>query len=277
MEPAERKALTAALQWHLDAGACDLMAPEPVDKTQDILKPSPAAAAEPSRPPQAGKEKNEPLLGTAEAREKAIEMAREAGSLGALEQALRDFDGLAIKKSAIKLVFADGNPAARIMLIGEAPDADEDRQGKPFTGASGQLLDKILAAIGLDRRSADPECGVYITNLLNWRPPGGRTPNDGEIEVSLPFIEKHIALAEPDILVLCGSITARALLGETRNISKLRGQWHSYRVRTAGLGIKEKEIPALAVYHPEYLLQTPLQKRAMWHDMLMLKQKCHAA
>lgn len=278
MEPAEKIALTEALRWHIDAGAGMLLDPEPVDKTQDITAPGAPATIAPAplktgaTVPNAGH--HAPLLGTAEAVIKARELADKAQSREELREALQNFDGLTIKKSATNLVFADGNPGARIILIGEAPGADEDRQGKPFVGTSGQLLDKILVTIGLSRTSKAPEESVYITNILNWRPPGNRTPNDGEIEVSLPFIEKHIALINPDILVLCGATAARGLLRDRRNISKLRGQWHAYRPRSLDdSNISEKDIPALVVYHPAYLLQNPMQKRAMWHDMLKLQQK----
>lgn len=283
MEAAEKKALTEALRWHIDAGAYTLLDTEPVDKTQDVTAPGIATprtpAAVDTAPVEAGgaavpNTGHTLLLGTAEAVIKAKELAAGARSRDELCDALQGFDGLTIKKSATNLVFADGNPAARIMLIGEAPGADEDRQGKPFVGTSGQLLDKVLATIGLDRHSSRPEESVYITNILNWRPPGNRTPSDGEIEVSLPFVEKHITLINPDILVLCGATAARGLLGDRRNISKLRGQWHTYRPRSLdGDSAAGKDIPALVVYHPAYLLRNPVQKRAMWHDMLRLRQK----
>ena len=163
------------------------------------------------------------------------------------------------------------------MLVGEAPGADEDRQGKPFVGASGQLLDRILACIGLDRTQEDPLSSVYISNILNWRPPGNRTPNPAEIAVSLPFIERHIQLVKPKILILCGGVSAKALLGRDESISRLRKGWHDYRPQTAQLQNADAQpIPAIATYHPAYLLRTPAQKRAVWADMLSVQEKRNA-
>ncbi len=161
----------------------------------------------------------------------------------------------------MNLVFADGNPEARIMFIGEAPGAQEDRQGLPFVGASGQLLDQMLSHIGLDRTS------VYITNLLFWRPPGNRTPTPGEIASCLPFLERHIELVNPSHIVLVGGISAKTLLDRREGILKLRGQWGHYRP----LGL-ERPIPALATLHPAYLLRQPAQKRLAWRDLLSLAQ-----
>jgi uracil-DNA glycosylase family 4 len=151
------------------------------------------------------------------------------------------------------------------MLVGEAPGADEDRQGLPFVGVSGQLLDKILACIDLSRTAEDPAKAVYISNILNWRPPGNRTPSDSEVAISLPFIRRHIELVRPKCLILCGGVSAKALLGSGDSISRLRGKFHDV------MGI-----PAIATYHPSYLLRTPAQKRAVWADMLMLKEKMRA-
>lgn len=278
----DKQNLITALEWHLEAGANETLDEIPVDQTQDVLeKPiSTQAGTEENR--RAGLQKNmapadmvssPPPLGTVEARAKAIELAKNAETLDELCESIAVFDGIAIKKSASHLVFADGNPDAQIMLIGEAPGADEDMQGIPFVGASGQLLDKILASIGLSRTAKEVANAVYITNVLNWRPPGNRTPNAGEIEVSLPFIEKHIALIKPSLLILCGSTTTKALLGDNRNISKIRGKWHTYTPRTNELSLPDAAIPTLAIYHPAYLLHNPLQKRAMWHDMLMLREE----
>ena len=157
------------------------------------------------------------------------------------------------------------------MLIGEAPEADEDRAGKPFAGEGGQLLDRILACIGIDRTASDPENAIYIASLLNWRPPGNRSPSAAELELSLPFIERHIALVKPKLLVFCGGGAAKALLNTNDGISKLRGRWHSYVAQTPGM--ESTPIPAIATYEPALLLKTPSQKRAVWHDMLMLAEK----
>jgi len=156
-------------------------------------------------------------------------------------------------------VFADGNPEARIMLIGEAPGADEDRLGRPFVGASGQLLDRMLACIGLDRRSA------YITNVIFWRPPGNRPPTAAEIAACLPFVERHIELVAPEVLVLLGAASAQTLLARNDGISRLRGRW--FQFESAGMA---RPVPVMPTYHPAYLLRQPAQKRAAWRDWLAI-------
>lgn len=263
---AEQTALIAALQWHLDCGADEALADTP-----RIFAPASAAPA--ARAPMANvimptqavpQPALQPALqpGSREAAQEAARLAESAATLDDLRAAIASFDGLAIKKTATNLVFSDGNPHASVMVIGEAPGADEDRQGRPFVGVSGQLLDRILAAIGLSRTAENVAEAVYIANILNWRPPGNRTPNDAEIEISLPFIERHIALVKPRYLILCGGVSAQALLRRTEGISRLRGRFQEYA----------PAIQALATYHPAYLLRNPLQKRAVWHDMLLLRQ-----
>ena len=167
--------------------------------------------------------------------------------------------------TATNTVFADGNPEAPLMLIGEAPGAEEDRQGLPFVGRSGQLLDRMLAAIGLDRT------GCYISNIVNWRPPGNRTPNGNEIAICMPFIERHVALARPRLLVFLGGTAAKTMLGRSEGITRLRGRWFNYEA--PGL---PGPIPALATFHPSYLLRTPGQKREAWRDFLSIKEKLDA-
>ena len=171
------------------------------------------------------------------------------------------------------MVFCDGNPAAPVMLVGEAPGTEEDRTGRPFTGDTGLLLDRILKAIGLDRTEQNPAAAVYISNILNWRPPGNRTPSPAELDVSLPFIERHIALAQPRLLILCGGLAAKTLLGTGETIARLRGKWHDYTPLTDGITDKKIAIPALVTYHPSYLLNMPAQKKAVWQDMLALQEK----
>ena len=188
-------------------------------------------------------------------------MAVEAADLGALKAALEAFDGCPLKATATNLVFADGNPEGRVMIIGEGPGAQEDRQGLPFVGVSGQLLDQMLKCIGLDRQSA------YITNMLFWRPPGNRTPTAAEIAACLPFVERHIELADPDLLLLTGGMSAKTLLGRSEGILRLRGHWRPYQ--HAGLA---RPIPALPSLHPAYLLRQPQQKRLAWHDLISLKR-----
>ncbi len=196
----------------------------------------------------------------------AVASAREAASsapdLAALRAALERFDGVALRKTATNLVFADGNPAARVMLVGEAPGADEDRLGLPFVGASGQLLDRMMAAIGLDRTT------FYITNVCFWRPPGNRKPTDAELAAQKPFVERHIELVAPRVLVLVGAAAAQGLLQTTEGITRLRGRWFEYRA--AGL---TDPIPTLPIFHPAYLLRQPAQKRETWRDLLRLKSR----
>jgi uracil-DNA glycosylase len=160
-------------------------------------------------------------------------------------------------------VFADGNPEARVMFVGEAPGADEDRQGLPFVGVSGQLLDRMLASIGLDRAT-----GFYITNIVFWRPPGNRTPTTNEIAVCLPFLERHIELVAPKVLVCLGGPSAKTLLGRAEGITRLRGQWHSYASPRMAA-----PIDAMAVFHPAYLLRSPAHKREAWRDLLEIRDR----
>lgn len=188
------------------------------------------------------------------------EIAAACHDLAALRAAIENFQGCALKTTAKHTVFADGNPDARIMLVGEAPGREEDLQGLPFVGRSGQLLDRMLAAIGFDRSQ------VYISNILPWRPPGNRTPTSAEIALCLPFIERHIQLASPDILLLLGGISVKALFDTSEGIMRLRGRWKSYR---AG----EREIPALATFHPAFLLRQPAQKKQAWQDILALRTR----
>ncbi len=194
----------------------------------------------------------------------AREQAARCRSLAELEAALADFDGCALRATAKQLCFADGNPEARLMLIGEAPGAEEDRRGKPFVGPSGQLLDRMLAEIGIDRTKA------WITNLIFWRPPGNRAPTGGEIAVCQPFLERQIELLAPWFILFVGGIAAKALLGRTEGVTKLRGRPLTYS------GVDGRAIPCLVTFHPAYLLRQPLQKRFVWRDMLQLRERLDA-
>lgn len=277
MTSTEQAAYFAALQWHLDQGIDEILADEPgqqmtrlPDNRMTGPTEAPPAPASPSDHPVI-RSPDHPIQGTPALREEAIKCARAAGSLEELQAALAGFEGLAVRRTATNMVFCDGNPQAPVMLIGEAPGADEDRLGRPFVGVSGQLLDKILKCIDIDRGATDPEKAIYISNILNWRPPGNRTPTPQEVEISLPFIERHITLVKPKLLILCGGVSAKALLHTEDSISRLRGRWHDFRPRTPG--IEMQPIPALCTYHPSYLLRTPSQKKAVWGDMLTLMQK----
>ncbi|MGR3199868.1 MAG: uracil-DNA glycosylase [Paracoccus sp. (in: a-proteobacteria)] len=188
-------------------------------------------------------------------------LAQAAGSLGALAAAQEAFDGIELKKGARNFCFADGNPKAGVLILGEAPGDEEDRQGRPFVGRAGQLLDRMFAAIGLARDAVDAERAIYIVNVLTWRPPGNRDPSPDEIAVSLPFLRRHIDLADPDLIVLMGNIPCQAAL-EKRGILRLRGQW----VQAFGR-------PALPMAHPAYLLRNPAAKREAWGDLLSLAER----
>lgn len=260
----ERAALIEALAWQLEMGADEALLEEARDR---FAEPPPAAVKAPigrTGPPadrQAGRMATPavmaPLVGPDEIQASAREMAQAADDLPALRAALEAFEGCELKATASNLVFADGNPESRVMLIGEAPGRDEDRQGLPFVGVSGQLLDLMLAAIGRDRSS------VYITNILFWRPPGNRTPTPAEIAACLPFVERHIALVRPTHLMLLGGLSAKTMMSRSEGITRLRGTWTNLSLP----GIADP-LPALATLHPAYLLRQPAQKRLAWRDFL---------
>ena len=196
----------------------------------------------------------------------AAELARKATTLEELKAAMESFDACALKAMATQMVFGDGNPQSKIMLVGEAPGAEEDLQGKPFVGLSGQLLDRMMAAIGLNRTT------TYITNMIAWRPPGNRQPSTQELAMCLPFVQRHIELVAPKVLILVGGVAAKTLLGRSDGIMRLRGQWHDFIVP----GLSEP-ITTTAIFHPAYLLRSPGQKREAWRDLQMIQQKIQSA
>ncbi|MFQ5534621.1 MAG: uracil-DNA glycosylase family protein [Sphingomonadales bacterium] len=263
----------ALLKWYLDAGVDETIGNEPVDRFQTIKPPikketrraeSAAAAAAPQQDqihkPSPKRPDAIPLETADATTQGAREMAAGCSSLQELRSALEGFEACALKKTAMNLVFSDGNPDADLMLIGEAPGADEDRLGLPFVGQSGKLLDKMLAAIGLDRSN------VYISNILPWRPPGNRKPTTLETELCLPFIKRHIELAGPKVLVLLGGTAAPTLLETTEGITRIRGKWRTYKMG-------EREAPALPTFHPAYLLRQPAHKAYGWRDFLAVKNR----
>lgn len=270
--PDTEQQMLAALQWQIEAGADEAIGDAPVDRLHERRTKGVPPAPEPASRPAGRSERDEqraqparraapPLTSTDAALASARDLARAAGNLEELRAALAGFEGCPLKHTATNLVFADGNPKSRVMIIGEGPGAEEDRQGLPFVGVSGRLLDRMLACIGLDRGSA------YISNVLFWRPPGNRTPTGTEIAACLPFVERHIELVDPDYLLLVGGISAKTLLGRSEGILKLRGRWSHYQ--HAGLA---RPIPALASLHPAYLLRQPAQKRLAWRDLLALQE-----
>jgi DNA polymerase len=262
MVPGHEKSARDLLEFYVDAGADALLGEQAVDRfaTEDAglaaRTPVPATArAEPAtRAPS-------PLAPPApdEATMAARDAAKRAATLEELRAVLDKFDGCALKATATQLVFADGNPQARLMFVGEAPGRDEDIEGLPFVGRSGKLLDRMLAAIGLDRRS------VYIANIVPWRPPGNRTPTPQESQICLPFISRQIELADPDILVCLGGPSAQTLLGIKEGITKTRGRWFTFDTG-------KREIRAMPTFHPAFLLRSPLQKRFAWRDLLAIKK-----
>ena len=262
-----RAALLAALALQVDWGAEEALDDAPPDRS--AVRAAPAAPPPPDRPPPprpAAPVATLPIA-TPPAAGRAAEAAAAAASLDALRAAIAGFDGSPLRETATNMVFADGDHASGLMFIGEAPGAEEDRLGRPFVGQSGQLLDRMLASIGL-RRDAG---GFCITNILPWRPPGNRTPTDAEITLFLPFVLRHIALTRPRHVVLLGSTSARALLRTKEGITRLRGRWN--RLAVDGLG----EVPTLATLHPAYLLRTPAAKRDVWSDLLLLRRTLDAA
>jgi uracil-DNA glycosylase len=257
------EALAALLEWYAEAGV-DLAVDErphdrfapPVQPSEPIQMPVRQAAAQ--RPTAVVQPVRIAAVAPEEAASCARQQAASAASLDELRQLLEGFDGCSLKATANRLVFADGAPGARVMFVGEAPGAEEDREGVPFVGRSGKLLDRMLAAIGMDRT----QC--YIANIIPWRPPGNRTPTPQETAICLPFIKRQIELANPDILVCLGGPSAQSLLQQRDGILKLRGNWFDY-----ACGVRT--IRALPTLHPAYLLRQPQQKRLAWRDLLALK------
>lgn len=248
------EAALACLAWQIELGATEAIGDAPVNRYEagDAAAPRPAGRPAPSAAPSAPEA--DPVA-------EAEAAARAAPTLDALRAALSDWPHCELKRGARNLVFADGRPGARVMILGEAPGREEDLEGRPFVGPAGRLLDRMLAAIGIDRRAEDPARGVYITNVLPWRPPRNRDPLPGEIAMMRPFVARHVALAAPEILLLMGNISCEAALGR-RGILRLRGQW------TEAFGR-----PALPMVHPAYLLRTPQAKREAWADLLDLKAR----
>ena len=254
------------LDFYLEAGADALVGEEPVDRFAATETPAPAMAPRAPEPPRPDFTRAGPAIALAaapQATDEAVMAARQAaksaGTLDELRALLEKFEGCALKGSATQLVFADGNPKAKLMLVGEAPGRDEDIEGLPFVGRSGKLLDRMLAAIGFDRTS------VYIANVVPWRPPGNRTPTPQETQICLPFVLRQIELVDPDILVCLGGPSAQTLLGIKDGITKTRGRWFTFNSGN-------REIRAMPTFHPAFLLRSPLQKRFAWRDFLAVKK-----
>lgn len=260
-------AALAAFEWLIELGATDPVGDEPVNR-YDLVTPEPAPTAAPvAAPPETRPQRPAPVqvpVDMVDPVAVARVAAARAATLEDLRAALLGFEHCPLKLGARNTVFSDGHPKARVMLIGEAPGKDEDAQGKPFVGRAGQLLDRMLAAVGLDRASPDPAAAVYITNVMPWRPPGNREPEPAEIAMMGPFLARHVELVDPDLIVLMGNTACAAALN-TRGITRLRGTW------TQAFGR-----PAMPTLHPANLLRTPINKRLVWADLLELRAKLNA-
>jgi len=275
------KEAAGLLRFYAEAGVIDLLDSDPVDRyvqTVELQKSrrgqtslatnvdQQKSANARSTPPSfnAPKQIPPPMTAMAVPDQAMIDdakvLAKSAKSIDDLRETVKQYSGCSLKQSAKNTVFCDGNPEAPIMLIGEAPGRDEDQQGIPFVGRAGQLLDKMLAAIDLDRK------GCYITNVIPWRPPGNRTPTSHEIELCRPFVERHIELINPQLLVFMGNVSNKTLLNTNKGILSMRGTWSDYE-------LGENKVPAMSTLHPAYLLRNPIAKRNSWYDLLAIKAK----
>lgn len=258
------------LEELLEFGVNENIEDSPVDHTQiNHVQKSPSVAIQNqnqenllNKVKQHSKSNMTQLISPAATAEKTLQMANECESLQDLESVVRNFKDLSITKTATNVVFSDGNPKSDIMIIGEAPGADEDANGIPFCGASGKLLDHIFSYIDLSR-----EKNIYITNTLFWRPPGNRRPTPEELKICKPFVEKHIALINPKLIILVGGTAVSAILDTKQTITKIRGSYHDYQNQFLNNPIK-----TTAVFHPSYLLRSPGQKKKMWLDCLHLRE-----
>ena len=249
-----------ALNWLVEAGADESVGEAPVDRFSARPPVKPPASVQRPNPPLAQIKPSTLSPLATDGFGSAMELAASCQTLAELKSALEAFEGSQLKNLATNTVFADGNPASRIMFIGEAPGHDEDKAGLPFVGRAGKLLDKMLAAIGLDRTSS------YIINVMPWRPPDNRNPDPAEVAICIPFLRRHIELAQPKIMIMLGAVAARHVLGLNDGIMKLRGRWLEYRIGT-------DMIPVLPTLHPAYLLRQPAHKKLAWRDLQALADR----
>ena len=267
-----REDLESLLRWYVDQGIDEAIGEEAIDRfAAPTLQaaPPPIQQQTPARPtplrpaPAAPVALRGPVpIESPQLVEDARALAQRCNSVDELEAAVRAFEGCALKRTAKNTVFADGVVGSSVMVVGEAPGADEDRLGKPFVGVSGQLMDRMFDAIGMSR-----ERDLYITNILFWRPPGNRTPTLAEQAICMAFTRRHIELARPKVLVLAGGTAAKSVLDTTEGIMRLRGKW-------TNLGLDDgSTVPTLPTFHPAYLLRTPASKRQSWSDLLSLDKK----
>ncbi|MBL8908366.1 MAG: uracil-DNA glycosylase [Rhizobiales bacterium] len=269
MTPADA---AAALAWLVQMGADEAIGEKPVNRLAMAEEPRPHAAPRAEAPQlRAARDTvaarpNQPKPSAADTVQDARAIAAGCTSLEALAEALGRFDACPLRRTATNLCFLDGNPRAHVLLIGEAPGNDEDLQGKPFVGRSGQLLDRMLAAIGLARHAEDPARSVLITNTIFWRPPGNRKPTEAETAMCMPFVLRLVELTRPRLIVCAGATPTQRMMNLTDGILKLRGRWFD-------VAIGGECIPLLATLHPAYLLRQPAQKRLAWRDLLSLRER----
>lgn len=247
----------AMLDWQIDLGVTETICDAPINRFELQEKSKAKAGARAPIAPAPVPQKK-PEIDPVAVAEKSANAAK---TLDELQSAIAAFEHCDLKRGARKLVFCDGNPAARVMIIGEAPGRDEDREGKPFVGRAGHLLDKMFAAIDMGRAAPASEDGLYITNVMPWRPPQNRDPQPHEIQMMLPFLRRHVELIAPEVIVLMGNISCQAVLGK-KGITRLRGQWQEAFAK-----------PVLPMFHPAYLLRSPQAKRHAWADLLALRAK----
>jgi DNA polymerase len=259
--PSPELDLAAVLRWHLEVGVDESIGEDPLNRYGAVAPGVPTATT--ALPTTTLVPRPVVAQAPTAVRPTSAHLAQGCKTLDELKAALQAYDGCALKTFATNTVFADGQPRARVMVIGEAPGEDEDRQGLPFVGVSGKLLDRMLASVGFDRTK-----NIYITNIVFWRPPGNRKPTSDEIVQCLPFVQRQIEILDPALLLLVGGPSASTLLANAQGITKIRGKWFDYE--TPGLS---RPIPTMATFHPAYLLRSPQQKRLAWRDLLMFRRR----
>src|SRR5262245_34009983 len=257
----KRRLARQSLEWLIEMGADELIGERAVNLLAPPGPPHPKQTEKPSTPrtPAPRAASFEGPVGD------AAGLAAACAGLDEIREALQHFDACPLQRTATNLVYCDGNPKSRVLFIGEAPGREEDEQGRPFVGRSGQLLDRMLAAIGLSRHAEDPAASAFITNVIYWRPPGNRKPTDAETLMCMPFVLRTIELMAPEFIVCLGATPAQRLLGLSEGILKTRGAWRDFR-----------GLPVLPTLHPAYLLRQPAQKRLAWRDLLSLKRRLMA-
>jgi uracil-DNA glycosylase family 4 len=267
--PGEAFSSFGALRWLFEAGADEAIEETPINRFRPrTAAPIPQQRTEPVAIPRPVEKGPPPATAKTASQSdhigRAMELATGCNTLHELKTALESFDGCALKQHATNTVFADGVPGARVLLIGESPGRDEDIAGLPFVGRAGKLLDKMLASIGLNRKT-----NVYITNVLNWRPPNNRDPSPEEAAACLPFLRRHIELVNPELIVLIGAVSARHVMGKSEGIMRLRGTWLEYYVNG-------RMVPVMPILHPAYLLRRSADKKLAWRDLQAIAVKMHA-